>query len=78
MLRSVGFEPYQTISDGVRAIVHCQRVKSPALVTEEWANTTEAGNPQVPLAAPSVAAIEPRTRRAIRSLALQLNHRCNC
>jgi tRNA (mo5U34)-methyltransferase len=51
MLRSVGFEPYQTISNGVRAFVHCLRVEQPAMATLEWADTASVGNPQVPLAA---------------------------
>jgi tRNA (mo5U34)-methyltransferase len=50
MLRSVGFEPYQTISNGVRAFVHCLRVEQPAMATLEWADTASVGNPQVPLA----------------------------
>jgi tRNA (mo5U34)-methyltransferase len=45
MLRSVGFEPYQTIIHGPRACIHCLRVESPQ--AEEWANTRFIGNPLV-------------------------------
>jgi tRNA (mo5U34)-methyltransferase len=68
MLRSVGFEPYQTISDGVRAFIHCLRVEQPEMATLEWADTGAIGNPQVPLAAPSAADLAathaPRTQQA--------------
>jgi tRNA (mo5U34)-methyltransferase len=44
MLRSVGFEPYETIPNGQRAYTHSARSAPPVL--EEWADTAHLVEPQ--------------------------------
>jgi tRNA (mo5U34)-methyltransferase len=46
MLRSVGFEPYQTIPNNQRAYVHCTRAERPVLL--EWADTRYLSAPARP------------------------------
>jgi tRNA (mo5U34)-methyltransferase len=53
MLRSVGFDPYQTIPNGARAYVHCLRREQPVL--EEWADTALLGASQASQPMPHAA-----------------------
>jgi tRNA (mo5U34)-methyltransferase len=59
MLRSVGFEPYQTIPNGQRAYVHSARIAPPVL--EEWADTAHLVEPQPPTTAANGAEAAPVT-----------------